>query len=201
MGIARKISNALRDVFSHAVHLESAYDHARKGPVADAILAASLRHADDPDIEYAARLRRILMKTRTRHLDILHDREVAVVLDARLSGLKPEGDEDCITGAFYDRPDGRVAALWDDPSVRPGWFGGDASLDASVMLEKLAGELQAGATGDLYATRYVYGDPVTMTVATLNKWVTPENLGKSVAKYPEIRQPPSRKPPRPFSST
>lgn len=201
MAITRRIFSALRNAFSRAVHLENADDYARKGAVADALLAISLRQADNPDVEYGIRLRQILMKTRTRHLDTLLEKKVAVVLDARLAGIKPEGDEDYITGAYYDRPAGRVATLWDDPGSKSGWFGDEASHFGPVMLEKLAEELKAGATGDLYATRYFVGDAVTMTVATLNKWVTPQSAENAVARFPDIRQPPSRKPPRPFSST
>ncbi|TAL39747.1 MAG: hypothetical protein EPN97_01955 [Alphaproteobacteria bacterium] len=190
MAITRKIYSALRNAFSRAVHLESADDYARKGPVAAAIVEASLRHSSDASVDYGMRLHAILMRTRTRHLDTLLEKKVAIVLDARLSGIKPEGDEDYITGAYYDRPEGRIVTLWDDPGRKSGWFDGETSHYGPVMLEKLADALKAGAKGDLYATRYFVGDAVTMTMAIVNKWVTPESVDNAVKRYPDIRQPP-----------
>lgn len=193
-----KILSALRNAFSRAVHFESADDRARKGPVTDAILEHSLKHVENADIEYAMRLKRVLMSTRTRHLDVLLEKNVAVVIDRRLPGVKPEANEDQITGAFYDRADGRVATLWDDHGAKGGiFFGSEAAHFGPVMLEKLATELQAGRKGDLYAARYVYGDPVTMSVAVITKWVQPHETGKVMERYPALKTPPSKPLPKP----
>jgi hypothetical protein len=193
-----KFFSALRNAFSRAVHFESADDRARKGEVADAILEYSLKHVENADIDYAMRLKRVLMSTRTRHLDVLLEKNVAVVIDRRLSRVKPEGNEDYITGAFYDRADGRVATLWDDSGAKGGlFFGSETEHFGPVMLEKLAAELQAGKRGDLFAARYVYGDPVTMTVAVVTKWVQPHETGRVMERYPALKTPPSKPLPRP----
>ncbi|MEZ0223010.1 MAG: hypothetical protein ACAH83_00525 [Alphaproteobacteria bacterium] len=195
---AGKFFSALRNAFSRAVHFENADDRARKGAVADAILEHSLKHVENADIDYAMRLRRVLMSTRTRHLEVLLEKNVAVVIDRRLSGLKAEGNEDHITGAFYDRADGRVATLWDDNGAKGGFFfGSEAAHFGPVMLEKLATELQAGKKGDLYAARYVYGDPITMSVAVMTKWVQPHETGKVMERYPALKAPPSKPLPPP----
>jgi hypothetical protein len=70
MSFAKKILSPLRNAFSYAAHLESAADHDRKPESVERLFALS-PVPEDADDGYALRLRKVLMKTRTKHLETL----------------------------------------------------------------------------------------------------------------------------------
>jgi hypothetical protein len=153
MSFAKKLLAPLRNAFSYAVHLESAADHARKLASVEKLLTHSLPGPEDADAAYETRLRKVLMKTRTQHLDTLDRHEVRVVLDRRLPRQRLAEKDQRIDGIFYDQPGAKIVALWDDGKILSGWSEGPGA-NGPTMLEKLAKCLDAGMTGDMFASRY-----------------------------------------------
>lgn len=165
MTFTNKIVSAVRDAFNYAVHQESTADRARKAAVAEQLIDFS-KSVITGSGDYDDRLRKTLLKTRTKYLDTLLEKKVAVSLDERLATQRVDrkaietnadarqlghpADIVCLAGAYYPGAEGGgLVSLWDNGKGpdRPTLFRN------SNLLEDLAGKLQAGAapTENIYA--------------------------------------------------
>jgi hypothetical protein len=203
MSLAKKLLSPFRNAFSYAVHLESADDHARKPEAAAKLLAASLPAPEGADAGYEARLTDVLMRTRTKHLDMLSASEVRVVLDTRLPQQKLEYGDRRIDGIFYDTPGAKMVALWDDGTAeKSSWLRETPAVHASTMLEKLAQALKDGIKGDMYASRFTTVDAAPgvgiASTLTLTEWKRPALFEPgAMQKNPALREPLTKQPAAP----
>lgn len=193
MAFGKKITSALRNAFSYAVHLESANDHDRKLGIAEHMIEFSRPSATGEGAAYEDRLRAVLMQTRTQYLDTLAEKKVAVALDARLSSQKLD-DKDCaVEGMFYAKPqsgaEGGLVTL------------SDACRDSrhnAILLEKLARVLREGDIAvDLHAwtSTHIAISPEGMgAVASISDWALQGGASAALAKNPALRQPPAKTP-------
>ena len=194
MSLAKKFLSPLRNAFSYAVHLESAADHARKDVPLEKLMAQSLPAPDGADADYAARLRRMLERTRTKHLETLVERGVRVVLDARLPQQRLSRGDRRIDGIFYDTPGAAVIAVWDEGRKLSPWKDDTPASHGPTMLEKLAVCLKAGTTGTLYASRFTTVDAAPgmgpLGHVTTTEWKTAAGFEPgAIEKNPALREP------------
>lgn len=203
MSLAKKIFSPFRNAFCYAAHLESAADHDRKPEAAAKLLAASLPAPEGADANYEARLKAVLMGTRTKPLETLIANGVRVVLDARLPEQKLTYGDRRIDGIFYDTPGAKTVAVWDDgEKTKSSWLSETPAVHATTMLEKLAQALNEGMKGDLYASRFTTVDSVPgvgiASILTLTEWKRPALFEPgAMAKNPALREPLKKQPAAP----
>lgn len=194
------ITKVLRNAFSYAVHFESADDRDRKAGVAQKLIELSAPLATDTGADYEARLRGVLMDTRTKYLDKLVEKNVAVSLDKRINEQvydEKMNNRFAIQGVFYPGPQGSatggLAALWDEGSMK---------RSNAILLEKLGTLLSEGTpTAPVYG--YTYNDfaitpdgggaPITST-----EWNFANPDASDAAKLnPALKNPPAKAGPAP----
>jgi hypothetical protein len=195
MPIGQKISSFFRNAFIRATHFESAADFDRKDEAMARVLELSRAVTDTSAEGYEDRLRDVLKQTRSRYLDVLASKQVAVALDARLGQQKVTRHELTVEGMFYVGP--QQAALGGLATLRDGT--GETLRRNSLFLEKLAEVLsEATPVMDLHAYSDVVvavaGDGMGCAVP-INKWaVEGDGASKALAKNAELRKPPLKSP-------
>ena len=191
MPIGHKISSFFRDAFIRATHFESAADFDRKDAVMGKVLALSKAVTDTSGEGYEDHLKEALKQTRTRYLDVLADKQVAVALDKRLDVQPISEIPLSVEGMYYVGP--QQAAAGGLVTLRDG--SGEQARRNGIFLEKLAETLSEGTpVMDLNAYSYytvaMGGDGMACPI-TLHKWaVEGEGASASLAKHPELRKPP-----------
>jgi len=191
MPIGQKISSFFRDAFIRATHFESAADFDRKDAVMGKVLALSKAVTDTSAEGYEDHLKEALKQTRTRYLDVLADKQVAVALDKRLATQQVADRETAVEGMYYLGP--QQAAAGGLVTLRDGT--GEQARRNSIFLEKLAEVLSVGTpVMDLNAYSYytiaMGGDGMACPI-TINNWaVEGEGATKALVKNAELRKPP-----------
>lgn len=191
MSIGSKISSTLRDAFSYAVYQESSADRTRKPVVIDAIIEKSAPFLDTSATGYEDRLRKVLNETRTKQLDVLLEKNVAVGLDTRFSAQQRETpNERVLEGAYYPAADGKPAilTLWDAGiDAKANLLLPSGAAQAAVFVEKLAGILKQGEPKEtLYASRLTTIDAFSgvgmVGIVTTTEWETKAQLKETARK-------------------
>lgn len=99
MSFPGKLVSGLKDAFSYVIHFESASDRARKGEAVDKLAGEGAPQ----------QLRDALMKTRTKHLDTLLAKNVAVELDTLpVQPLAADTPDLTLEGRFRPAKDGAL---------------------------------------------------------------------------------------------
>lgn len=201
MSIGSKISSTLRDAFSYAVYQESTADRTRKPVVIDAIVEKSAPFLDTAAAGYEDRLRKVLNETRTKQLDVLLEKNVAVGLDTRFNAQRRDAPNDrLLEGAYYPATDGKPAilTLWDSGlDAKATFLSPGGATQAANFVEKLAHILKEGEPKEtLYASRITTADAVggvgMVAIVTTTEWETKEQLGKVASKTATVTQPPAK---------
>ncbi|HYD18747.1 MAG TPA: hypothetical protein VEF76_09740 [Patescibacteria group bacterium] len=201
MSISSKFSHALKDAFSFAVHQESADDFARKPYVVAAIIENSKSVQNTASPGYEERLAGLLSQVRTKHLDVLQKKGVAVGLDKRFTEQAQERvNERAIEGAYYPAKDGEngVALLWDNGrQPKGGFFTQDAASYGVTFIEKLARRLSQGEPQEpLYASRLTTIDAAggmgLVAIVTSTDWETEKELGTAKTRAAAFTQRPAK---------
>lgn len=134
MEFGKKFISGIKNAFSYAVHGETKDDRLRKAAVAQSVIDFSAPLVTEAGGE--DRLRAVLMETRTKFLDDLVAKQIAVSLDGRLTPQTPAENDSALEGIFYPGPQGAakggIVALRDD-AKDPGQPRQNAAL-----LEKLS---------------------------------------------------------------
>lgn len=201
MTIASKISSTLRDAFSYAVYQESSADRTRKPVIVDAIIEKSAPFLDTSAAGYEDRLRKVLSETRTKQLDVLLEKNVAVGLDTRFGTQQRETPNDrVLEGAYYPAAEGKPAilTLWDAGiDAKANFLLPSGAAQAAIFIEKLSGILKAGEpTETLYASRLTTIDAFSgvgmVGIVTTTEWETKAQLKETAAKTAAVTQPPAK---------
>jgi hypothetical protein len=194
MALGKKISSALRDLFCRAVYFESADDRDRKVEVAGQLIAFSAPFAGEGGADYDRRLQAVLMEVRTKFLDTLLEKEVAIALDPRLSQQKLDEKDYAVEGMFYAGPkEGAKGGL---TTFSGEWVTREQQRRSGVLLEKLAEVLREGTPKvDLYAwtsfTIAMGGEGMAYPVC-ISSWSCEGGGDTALSKNPALRQPPSK---------
>ena len=189
MPIGQKISSFFRDAFIRATRFESAADFDRKAEVMGKVLALSKAVTDTSG--YEDHLKEALKQTRTRYLDVLAEKQVAVALDKRLDVEQISEIPLSVEGMFYVGP--QQAAQGGLVTLRDGT--GEQARRNGLFLEKLAETIsEAMPVMDLNAYSYytvaMGGDGMACPI-TLHKWaVEGEGASAALERHPELRKPP-----------
>lgn len=201
MSIGSKISSTLRDAFSFAVYQENSSDHTRKPVVIDAIVEKSAPFLDTSAPGYEDRLRKVLAETRTKQLDVLLEKNVAVGLDTRFSAQQRTAPNDrLLEGAYYPAADGKPAilTLWDAGiDAKANFLTPSGATQAANFVEKLAHILKAGEPAEtLYASRLTTIDAAggigMVAIVTTTEWETKAQLKETASKTAAVTQPPAK---------
>lgn len=201
MSIGSKISSTLRDAFSYAVYQESSADRLRKAVIVDAIVEKSEAYFDTTAAGYEDRLRKVLNDTRTKQLDVLLEKNVAVGLDTRFNAQRQENANDrLLEGAYYPAAGGKPAilALWDNGlDAKANLLTPSGATQAANFVEKLAHMLKAGEPAEtLYASRLTTVDAAggigLVAIVTTTEWETKAQLRETAKKTASVTQPPSK---------
>ncbi|MEZ0260460.1 MAG: hypothetical protein ACAH80_05585 [Alphaproteobacteria bacterium] len=196
MPIGQKISSFFRNAFIRATHFESAADFDRKDEVMGRVLALSKAVTDTSAEGYEDRLKETLKQTRTRHLDVLAEKQVAVALDNRFAKQQIDDREMSVDGMFYVGP--QQAALGGLATLRDGK--GEQARVNSIFLERLAEVLsEVTPVMDLHAYSFTTvamgGDGMACWVNN-HKWaVEGEGAAHALAQNPQLRKPPLKQAP------
>ena len=191
MTIGSKISSTLRDAFSYAVYQESSADRTRKPIIIDAIIEKSAPFLDTSATGYEDRLRKVLNETRTKQLDVLLEKNIAVGLDTRFSAQQRETPNDrVLEGAYYPAADGKPAilTLWDAGiDAKANLLLPSGAAQAAVFVEKLTGILKQGEPKEtLYASRLTTIDAFSgvgmVGIVTTTEWETTAQLKETARK-------------------
>ncbi len=201
MSIGSKISSKLRDAFSYAVYQESSDDRLRKSAVIDAIIEKSAPYLDTSAKGYETRLRKVLTETRTKNLDVLLEKNVAIGLDTRFGAQQREAANDrLLEGAYYPAAEGKPAilALWDNGlDVKSSIVTPSGATQAANFVEKLSQILKAGEPKEtLYASRLTTIDAAggmgMVAIITTTEWETKAQLRETASKTALVAQPPAK---------
>lgn len=201
MTIASKISSTLRDAFSYAVYQESSADRTRKPVIVDAIIEKSAPFLDTSAAGYEDRLRKVLNETRTKQLDVLLEKNVAVGLDTRFGTQRQENANDrLLEGAYYPAAEGKPAilTLWDAGiDAKANLFTPSGATQAANFVEKLAHMLKEGEPKEtLYASRLTTVDAAggigMVAIVTTTEWQTKAELRETASKTAAVTQPPAK---------
>jgi len=193
MEFGKNLISKVKNAFSYAIHGESKDDRDRKAGVAQSVIEFSTPLVTEAGGE--ERLREVLMKTRTKFLDDLVKKQIAVSIDARLS-TQTLGDRDAaIEGVFYPGPQGAakggIVALRDDKEDP------DQPRQNAVLIEKLS-KLLSDVTPNVNVYAYTsVGTPVIGAegmggyVPVLTEWASNGNDKAAAAvKNPGLTAPP-----------
>ncbi len=201
MSIGSKISATLRDAFSYAVYQESSDDRTRKPVIIDAIVEKSAPFLDTSAPGYEDRLRKVLNETRTKQLDVLLEKNVAVGLDTRFNAQRQQNANDrLLEGAYYPAADGKPAilALWDNGlDVKANFITPSGATQAANFVEKLAHMLKAGEPAEtLYASRLTTIDAAggvgLVAIVTTTEWETKAQLREAANKTASVTTAPAK---------
>ncbi|HYD18748.1 MAG TPA: hypothetical protein VEF76_09745 [Patescibacteria group bacterium] len=178
-----KLTGKLRDAFSYAIHQESRGDFDRKAGVAQTVIENSVpvTGADE------AKLRAVLMETRTRFLDTFAEKKIAVGFDPRLQGQRLDDRDTQVEGVYYAQKDGAPIVTLNDT-------GKQGARHNGVLLEKLGELLKAfDPPVDLYAytTFSIAVAPDMAFPVSVTQWgINSNDRSPAVQKNPELKTPP-----------
>ncbi|MDI1227745.1 MAG: hypothetical protein PSY14_08680 [bacterium] len=201
MSIGSRISSTLRDAFSYAVHQENSSDYTRKSVVIDALIEKSAPFLDTSAAGYETRLRKVLAETRTKQLDVLLEKNVAIGLDSRFDTQRREAANDrLLEGAYYPASEGKPAilTLWDNGlDVKASIITPSGATQAANFVENLAVILKAGEPKEtLYASRLTTVDAAggigMVAIITTTEWETRAQLRETASKTAAVTQPPAK---------
>jgi hypothetical protein len=201
MSIGSKISSTLRDAFSYAVYQESSADRMRKPVIIDAIIEKSEAFLDTSAAGYETRLRKVLAETRTKQLDVLLEKNVAVGLDTRFNAQRQQNANDrLLEGAYYPAADGKPAilTLWDNGiDQKANIITPSGATQAANFVEKLAQILREGEPKEtLFASRLTTADAFSgvgmVAIVTTTEWETKAQLKESAGKTAAVTQAPAK---------
>lgn len=196
MEFGKKFISGIKNAFSYAIHGETKDDRDRKASVAQSVIDFSAPLVNEEGGE--ERLRAVLMQTRTKFLDDLVKKQIAVSLDTRLSKQTLGEDDPAIEGIYYPGPQGAakggIVALRDDAKDTA------SARDNAVLLEKLS-RLLADVTPTINVYAYTtVGTPAIggegmAYVPVLTEWASNGNEKAAAAvKNPGLSAPPVRAP-------
>ena len=173
-----KSKSTLKNIFSYAVHGESAANFARKPAAIDAVvaLAAPLAGLGDSRDDYEVRLRDVLAATRTTTLDKISAAGIIVALEPKLREVEGAYNGRVIDAAYYaanandtGKP---VLALFDNGLTRreAGIWGGSTAEYAVRALERFGDFAGAPIKAEkLIAQRRIYAASRPSGV-TITEW-------------------------------